>query len=180
MAEETKKPEEAAVDVPSTDKTKSVVIILIALAVIVMIFTPIVTIFTVRTIISSNAPAPVAETKSVSKDGEIIISKFQCNVGHTRATRYLSMDIVIQFSEPTEMAKFFKDKKDDPNGMMNKIKAEILAIVKEKQLDELDSKNGLRNLSEEIKEAIKNCLPKDPKVAPGTVTDVFFSNFIIN
>ncbi len=184
MPEEAKGKEEAqqAIEVApgGADKTKSVVMILIVLSVLVMICTPVVTIFAMKHMISAQpaASSEVKEKASSEKYSEITIKDQQCIIGNSKGTRYVKLTVVIQYSEPASMAQYFVDKSDAaPAGLMNRIKAEITRIVMGKQLDELDSPAGLKNLAEEMKEAIKGILPKDAK---GTIVEVFFPNFLIS
>ena len=184
MPEEAKGKEDAqqAIDVAAggTDKTKSVVMILIVLAVLVMVCTPVVTIFAMKAMISSQPSASTEnkEKKSTEKFGEFIIKGQKCIIGNSKGTRYVMLDVAIQFTEPSEMEKFFKEKStENSEGQLNRMKAEITRIIMGKQLDELDSPAGLKNLGEEMKEAIKSTIPK---AAKGTVTDLYFPNFLIS
>lgn len=179
--EEVKGKDEAqqTVDVPApADKTKSVVMILIALSVLVMICTPIVTVFAMKAMIASQNPADAKNAKKFDEYGEFPIKGHKAVIKDTNGTRYVSVDIVIQYSEPAKMDNFFKEKSaDNRDGRLNEIKDAVTKILMSKQLDELSSPTALKNLSEEIKEAIKNILPKDAK---GTVTGVLFPNFLIS
>ena len=184
MPEEAKGNEEAqqAIDVPAggADKTKSVVMILIVLSVLVMVCTPVVTIFAMKAMISSqpSASSEAKEKKSTEKFGETIIKGQQCIIGNSKGTRYVKLDIAIQYTEPSDMEKYFKEKTvEAQDGQLNRMKAEITRIIMGKQLDELDSPAGLKNLGEEMKEAIKSTIPK---AAKGTVTDLYFPNFLIS
>jgi len=184
MPEEAKGKEEAqqTIEVPAggADKTKSVVMILIVLSVLVMICTPVVTIFAMKQMISAQpaASSEVKEKASTEKYSEVTIKEHQCIIGNSKGTRYVKLSVVIQYSEPETMSKYFADKTEaTPFGLMNRIKAEITRIIMGKQLDELDSPQGLKNLAEEMKEAIKGLLPKDAK---GTIVEVFFPNFLIS
>ena len=187
MPEEAKGKEDAqqAIDVAAggADKTKSVVMILIVLSVLVMVCTPVVTIFAMRAMISS-APTVSSDSKEkkvTEKYGECSIKAQQCIIGNSKGTRYVKLDVIIQYTEPDTMKGYFDEKGGEGSSssvsIYNRIKAEITKIVMGKQLDELDSPAGLKNLSEEMKEAIKNLIPKGAK---GTITEVYFPNFLIS
>jgi flagellar basal body-associated protein FliL len=157
--------------------------ILIILSVLVMVCTPVVTIFAMRQMISSNV-STAADKKDDNKSGdkfaECQIKNQQCIIGNTKGTRYVKLDVTIRYTEPDSMKDYF-DEKGAENGnnksIYNRIKAEITKIIMGKQLDEIDSPAGLKNLSEELKEAIKSLLPKGAK---GTITEVYFPNFLIS
>jgi flagellar basal body-associated protein FliL len=154
--------------------------ILIILSVLVMICTPVVTIFAMKAMISSqtSAGAEHKEQKSVEKNNENIIKGQQCIIANSKGTRYVKLDIAILYTEPGDMDKYFKDRTpENSSGCLNRIKAEINRIIMSKQLDELDSPAGLKSLAEEIKEAIKGAIPKSAK---GTIIDVYFPNFLIS
>lgn len=184
MPEEAKGKEEAqqAIDVAAggADKTKSVVMILIVLSVLVMVCTPVVTIFAMKAMISSQASSTseAKDNKSKEKFSECIIKGQQCIIGNSKGTRYVKLDVAIQYTEPSDMDKYFKEKTpENGEGQLNRMKAEITRIIMGKQLDELDSPAGLKNLAEEMKEAIKSTIPKSAK---GTITDIYFPNFLIS
>lgn len=184
MPEEAKVKDDAqqAIDVAAggADKTKSVVMILIVLSVLVMVCTPVVTIFAMKAMIFSqpSASAEGKDKKSNEKFGEYIIKGQQCIIGGSKGTRYVKLDVAIQFTEPSDMTKFFQEKTpENLEGQINRMKAEITRIIMGKQLDELDTPAGLKNLAEEMKDAIKSTIPKSAK---GTITEVYFPNFLIS
>ncbi len=162
----------------SADKTKTVVIILIALSIVVMIATPVITIFAIKSVVASETGA----AKEASKINEVhntevaLQPAFQCNLAGTNASRYVKVDVVVQLSD-ADLKKYFEIRADDkPDGMLNKIRADINSIISSKRLNDLDSADGKKLLADEIKNALKELMPKDAK---GTITDVFFPSIVI-
>lgn len=161
----------------SADKTKTVVIILIALSIVVMVATPVITIFAIKSVVASETGAAKEASKiNENHNTEVALPSFQCNLAGTNASRYVKVDVVVQLSD-ADLKKYFEIKADDkPDGMLNKVKADINAIISSKRLGDLDSGDGKKLLADEIKNALKEIMPKDAK---GTITDVFFPSIVI-
>jgi len=182
MPEEAKGKEDAqqAVEVAAGgDKTKTLVMILIVLAVLVMVCTPVVTIFAMKSMIQPAAVANPKEAKSSEKFGECSILKQMCVIGHTKGSRFVNLDVIIRYSEPTDMAKYFSKPEGEgasPESIFNSIKAEITKIIMDKNLDELDGSAGVKVLCDQIKEAVNSLLPKSAK---GRATEVIIPSLMI-
>jgi len=157
----------------NTDKSKPVIIMLIVLAVLVLVFTPIVTILALKAFM----PQEAAPQEKVSKVTEITLETFKFNVAHSQGTRFAQVQVVLELSD-AEMEKYFKDNAaDNPEGLGKKIKSEILDILSERTLDGLLLKDARNTLRKEIMTKI-NVMLSDRKVK-GVVTDVYFPSFLV-
>jgi len=163
------------VDVPA-DKTKSVIISLIVLAVLVMVLTPIVTIFVVRTMMPS-VPDAAPEESGASKIQEISLEPFRTNISGTQGTRYSQITVVFEVSD-TDMIKYFQKKApENPDGMLNRVRAVVTSIISDKTLSGLLSKDAQISLSNEIKRELNDIFEK--KKINGQVVDVYFPSFLV-
>jgi flagellar basal body-associated protein FliL len=159
------------------DKTKSVVILLIIISVLVMVLTPVITIFAIKSI--AHKEEEQQKPKEVNKKSmEISLApQFKFNISQTQGTRVGLIDVVVEVSDGAAMENFFKAKtKEIPDGMQNKIRSTILTILSDKTLDGLLSKDAKANLSKEIKAELNEMLQKK---ADGVVTEVYFPSFVI-
>lgn len=158
------------------DKTKTVVMLLIVLSILVMILTPIITIFAIRAIMpkdNTEGPKPEELNKKIT---EIPLLDFKCNIGQTQGTRYAQIDVVVEVSDGG-MKKFFEAKtQENLDGMLNKIRSAILNIISDKTLDGLLSKDAKALLSKEIKSDLNEMLQKK---TDGVVTEVYFPKFLV-
>ena len=160
------------VEAPKNETTK-VVITLIILAVAVMVLTPIVTIFLVKTL----AGKAVKADKIESVEGaEIKLKTFRVNIAGTRGKRYASIDVCIKVDNP-KMLDLFKDQTGENKlGMLNEIRANIDAILSSKNLDGFLASDARIKMAAEI-ESMLNKLLKG-KVKEGNVVKVYFPSFL--
>lgn len=170
------KEDAAAADGQPADKTKSVVILLIIISVLVMVLTPVITIFAIKSI--AHKEEEQQKPKEVNKKSvEISLApQFKFNISQTQGTRLGIIDVVVEVSD-NSMEKFFKPKSaTESDGMQNKIRSVILTILSDKTLDGLLSKDAKVNLAKEIKSELNEILQKK---AEGVVTEVYFPSFVI-
>lgn len=154
-------------------KSRSPVLLLVALSVLVMVLTPVITIVAVRAM----APKEETEGEVVKPQAtEVNLPPVQVNVADTGGMRYLQLEMVVVLSDPT-MTQFFQPQSADaPLGQLNRIQATCLGIVSDKSLNGLLSKEAKTRLAEEIKNAINEILRDQ---ATGMVTDVYFTGFLV-
>lgn len=157
------------------DKTKSVVILLIIISVLVMVLTPVITIFAIKSI--AHKEEEQQKPKEASKKSvEINLGQFKFNISQTQGTRLGIIDVAVEVSD-NSMEKFFKAKTPEASeGMLNKVRSTILTILSDKTLDGLLSKDAKANLAKEIKSELNEMLQKK---ADGVVTEVYFPNFVV-
>ncbi len=171
MAEEAK--EDEAIDVTPKDNTKKTIILLVALSVLVMVLTPVITIFSIRSM-TSKEEVPV-ETKP-SKTKEVVLPQVQVNVADTNGTRFVQVEIVVEVSDP-EMTVFFEAQTpENDKGRLKRIMASTISIISDKNLDALVSKEAKIKLAQEIKSSLNDLLHD---ATDGIVTDVYFYGFLI-
>jgi flagellar basal body-associated protein FliL len=154
------------------DKTNSVVMILIVLSVLVMILTPLTTVFLVK----SMAPKPKEIEQDKNKTTEVVLEKIQVNLAGTNATRFARIDVALKVSD-SSMVLFFMTQENDPeHGMLNEIKAEIRGVIGDNTVANLESRESKKNLADDIKKVLNDLLSKRTE---GTVTKVYFPDFLI-
>lgn len=158
----------------NTDNTKSVVIVLIALSVIVMICTPIITIYAVRTMMPESKNEVKVDT---SNNKEITLPVFKANIDGTMGKSFAQIEVVVEVSDPSLNVYFSEQTDDNPKGRLRKIQAAILNIISTKSLTQLSSKKAKAQLAKEIKKELNDLLKK--KTKDGVVTDVYFPSFLI-
>ena len=160
------------VETPKND-TNKVVITLIILSVAVMILTPIITIFAVKTF----AGKAVEADKIESVEGaEIKLKTFRVNIAGTKGKRYASIDVCVKVDN-AEMLKLFTDQTTENKlGMLNEIRANIDAILSSKNLDGFLASDARIKMAAEI-ESMLNKLLKG-KVKEGNVVKVYFPSFL--
>ena len=157
------------------DKSKPVIIMLIVLAILVLVFTPIVTILALKAFVPKDDDA--ASKERISKSSEITLEPFKFNVAQSQGTRFAQVSVIIEVSDH-EMTKLFQpNSKENPEGMGNRIRAEILDMLAERSLDGLLSKDARNTLRKEIQSKV-NAILSDHKVK-GVVTDVYFPSFLV-
>jgi len=157
------------------DKSKPVIIMLIVLAILVLVFTPIVTILALKAFVPKDEEATAKE--HASKSSEINLEPFKFNVAQSQGTRFAQVSVIIEVSDG-EMAKLFQpNSKENPEGMGNRIRAEILDMLSERNLDGLLSKDARNTLRKEIQSKV-NAILSEHKVK-GVVTDVYFPSFLV-
>lgn len=153
--------------------TRRLVIVLMALSVIVMGITPLVTIFAFRMMrgkaVGLSAAKPLKQ--------EICLPAVQVNIADTNATRYAQIEVVVEVTDK-QMVKFFQERDEDSNplGMRKRVLSRILGIAGDKPLNSLLPTEGKEKLASEIKAALNDMLSEE---ATGMVSDVFFYSFLI-
>lgn len=156
------------------DKSKPVIIMLIVLAILVLVFTPIVTILALKAFVPHEEDV---SKEHVSKSTEITLEPFKFNVAQSQGTRFAQVSVIVEVSDE-QMAKLFQaNSKENPEGMVNRIRSEILDMLAERSLDGLLSKDARNSLRKEIQSKI-NAILSEHKVK-GVVTDVYFPSFLV-
>lgn len=157
---------------PPKGGSKSVVLVMIVLSVLVMVLTPLTTVFLVK----SMAPKPKEIQQDKNRATEIVLEKIQVNLAGTNATRFARIDVALKVSDP-DMVKFFQVQADSPEfGMLNEIKSEIRGVIGDNTIDDLETREAKRNLADDIKKVVNDLLSKR---TDGTVTKVYFPDFLI-
>ncbi|MDD3119471.1 MAG: flagellar basal body-associated FliL family protein [Victivallales bacterium] len=157
----------------NADKSKPVIIMLIVLAVLVLVFTPIVTLL----VLEAFLPKDSVPAEKVSRGTEITLDTFKFNVAHSQGTRFAQVQVVLELSD-ADMRKYFQpNDTNNPDGMGNKIKSEVLDILSERTLDGLLLKDSRATLRKEIMTKINVILSE--RKAKGVVTDVYFPSFLV-
>jgi flagellar basal body-associated protein FliL len=91
-------------------------------------------------------------------------------------TTYVEVTIVLEVTE-AEMEKFFQPKtKENPKGLLKKIRHEITMIICSKTEEEIDSVQDKAELANQIRDELNRILQKKTK---GIVKKVLFPKFII-
>ncbi len=171
MAEETN---DSAIDVTNVDKTKKTVLLLIVLSVLVMVLTPVITIFSIRMMTQKTEAKTEASDHVVNK--EIVLPQIQVNVAETNGTRFVQIEIVLDVSD-AEMVSIFEDQTpENSKGRLKRIMATIISIISDKNLPALVTKEAKSRLATEIKNAINDLIRSD---TDGIVTEVYFYSFLI-
>jgi flagellar basal body-associated protein FliL len=162
----------AVLDSPKND-TNKVVITLIILAVAVMVLTPILTIFAVKTFASHAVEAD--KIKSV-EGAEIKLKTFRVNIAGTKGKRYASIDVCIKVDNAAMLDLFNDQTAENKLGMLNELRANIDAILSSKNLDGFLASDARIKMAAEI-ESMLNKLLKG-KVKEGNVVKVYFPSFL--
>lgn len=170
---------EDAVEVPA-DKSKTVIMSLIILSVLVMLLTPLVTFFVVKTMMPQ-AQETVTEDTGSKSGMEITLDAFRTNIAGTQGSRYAEITVALEIRD-SAMEKFFKKKaKETPDGMLNQIRAKITSIISSKTLPGLVSQDAQVSLQNEIRQALNTMImaANEKTVKEEVVKDVYFPSFLI-
>lgn len=168
MAEE----KETIVDVKRSQQTRGMVAVLLITSVLVMVLTPLLTIYVFK--LMARRAEPIKEV--VVHAAEIALPKLQVNVADTQGTRYAQFEIVLEVSD-SSMTPFFEEQSTaNPKGRQRRIMASVISLVSDKSLNALLSSDGRRQLAAEVKARVNDLLAKETS---GVVTDVYFSGFLI-
>lgn len=166
--------QEDVVEVKDSDKTKSTVIILIVMSLVVMILTPVITVFVVKAVM----PKPeVVEDPVSSESTEIDLGVFKANISDSQGTRFTQIKVVIEVSRPSIQKYFMAKDATNEDGMLTRVKDAILRIISDKTLEGLLSSKAKERLAKEIKAELNSMLEK--RKADGVVTAVLFPEFLV-
>ncbi len=134
-------------NIESADKSKPVIVMLIVLAILVLVFTPIVTILALKAFMPADTTNPEIQNKKYS---EVMLEAFKFNVAGTQGTRFAQVEVSLEVSDES-LLPYFQDKTpENSKGMLKKIRAEVLDILVERDLDNLLSKSSRSSLRKEI------------------------------
>ncbi|MCJ8328943.1 MAG: flagellar basal body-associated FliL family protein [Lentisphaeria bacterium] len=175
MSEEAENPEvEEEKDSKPKDNTKLMVMALVIMSVLVMILTPVICIYTIKSMMGKPKLTPLETQSTITVEfGEI-----QVNIAETNGTRYVQMSIVFEMTDEGPLKSQFDAKTPtNPQGQLSKIKAEVIQIIGDKNLNALSSKEAKAKLSNEIRIVVNNLVKKEE--ITGTVVDVYFPTFLI-
>ena len=171
---------EETVNVPA-DKSKPVIMSLIILSVLVMLLTPLVTFFVVRTMMpqaQETAPDDLTNTQG----GEVTLEPFRTNIAGTQGSRYAEITVVLEIRDISMAEYFQKRSKEAPNGMLNNIRAKITSVISSKTLSGLLSQDAQVSLQNEIKTTLNTLFEKEKgkKIKDmEVVKEVYFPSFMV-
>jgi len=180
--------EEPAVAKPPKDTTKVFIIALVGLSILLMVLTPIVTIFLVKTMIPEVVTDEDSAISSDKKSFEYVIDGVQCNLKGAQGTRYVRLSVALMYNNSKMLPMLEPTPKPDavvegaPESRRNRIEAELLTIISDKSVDQLESMDDKRKLATDIKEALNALLKPyidSNKIVDGSITEVYFPNFLI-
>lgn len=109
------------------------------------------------------------ETKHAAKPEFVVIEPFTVNLAQENGDQYLQIQFTLQVASP-EQAELIKTN-------MARVRSRVLLLLSAKKASELSTTEGKSQLAKEIINTIN--LPFADKGAPQEVTDVLFTNFII-
>lgn len=171
MADEKEGPGEGQNDAEQP-KSKPTILLVIGLAVLVMLLTPVITIFAFKSMADTTAPADAPEKPPV----EIILGRVQVNVKDTQGTRFAQVDPVLLVSDEAMKPLFEVQSDEQPKGKLRRLRSVAIYIISEKNLAELLSPGSKESLAAELKDAFNEVL--EP-YTEGVVTEVYFDGFLI-
>lgn len=117
-------------------------------------------------IISKNSNGGAAEQKIVEE--VLTLDEVIVNINDPSLKRYIKFGLAITYNSKD------KDILEDINSNMYKIKDGIIAIFKEKTVDDIESNEGLEMIKQEIKEKI------DLILEDNEIISVYFTNLLIH
>lgn len=180
--------EELAVAKPPKDTTKVFIIALVGLSILLMVLTPIVTIFLVKTMIPEVNTDEGPSANSDKKTFEYVISGVQCNLRGAQGTRYVRLNVALTYNNALMLPMFEEPPKPDavvpgaPDSKRNRIMAELIKIISDKSVRDLESMDDKKKLATDIKESLNTLLKDDlvaNKIEDGSIIEVYFPNFLI-
>ncbi|OAT88962.1 flagellar basal body-associated FliL family protein [Candidatus Arthromitus sp. SFB-turkey] len=117
-------------------------------------------------IISKNSNGGAAEQKNVEE--VLTLEEVVVNINDPSLKRYIKFGLAITYNSKD------KDILEDINSNIYKIKDGIIAIFKEKTVDDIESNQGIEMIKQEIKEKI-NLILEDNEII-----SVYFTNLLIH
>jgi flagellar basal body-associated protein FliL len=140
------------------------------------IIVTVVFLFLVSPLFSGNPQKLKTHTDSRKTSYQIKFAKpFRLSISCSHTT-YVEVTIVLEVTE-AEMEKFFQPKtKENPKGLLKKIRHEITMIICSKTEEEIDSVQDKAELANQIRDELNRILQKKTK---GIVKKVLFPKFII-
>ena len=168
------------------DTTKMFIIALVGLSIVLMILTPIVTIFLVKSMV----PDVNVDSSEVSTSDEVVefvIDGVQCNLRGAQGTRYVRLDVALTFNK-AEMVAFFEAVPAEgaiagqPTSRRNRIMARLIKIISDKQVNDLESMEDKEKLATDIRHSLNELLKDDlvvNKIEDGSIIEVYFPSFLI-
>jgi flagellar basal body-associated protein FliL len=165
--------EEAAKEHEEPKKARSPATILLLVAVLIMILTPVITILSFRVL--SKDLAKEAESPTLDPM-EVALPRLQVNVAEANGTRYAQIDIVVEVSGQDVANLLSEDSDKSKPSRLNRVMSSVIGVTSDKPLNVLLSAEGKRELAQEIKEEINSLLAD---ATSGMVTEVYFSGFLI-
>ncbi len=154
-------------------KISRFVLILVVVSTVLIILTPIATIYYVKNMTSINNLQ-----KKQTETYEISLETVEVNVSGTLGTRFLRVTPVIEVSQKT-MEKYFEfNSSNNTNGRLSEITGILLSIIGDKPLKELLAPGFKQKLSMEITNRLNEYLHFETETH-GSVTDVFFTKYLV-
>lgn len=170
---------------PPKDATKTLIIVLIALAIILMIASPIASFMLVKTMVPEVANAEKESVIDVDLvNHEIMVKEVQCNLKGTNATRYIRLDVALTVNNKDVEAFFASEAVEGVTipSRLSRIKAKLVQIISDKQVSDLETKDDKDRLASDIKLAVTELLEADFQrfgLEQASILDVYFPSFLI-
>jgi|SRR5580704_7329748 flagellar FliL protein len=130
--------------------------------------------FAVYYFMSGDAPAApgaarVAKSEAPKPPVFVVMEPFTVNLQSEGADQFLQITFTLQVADPAqeELIKVF----------MPQVRSRLLLLLSSKKASEISSIEGKKKLSDEIIATVNQ--PFNPKGPPQSVTNVFFTSFVI-
>ncbi len=167
------------------DKTKSLVMMMIVFAVLMMVLTPFITIMVFK------ALKPPEKKELASDDSgsstQTVLKDIMVNLADEGATRFVSCSVAFKLKNK-DMAPYFEPPSEEfPVGMGDEIRAEVNLIIGSRTVNNILTSSDKENLAKEIKAGVMGILElewgrsKDvqEQSQKWTIHKVFFPKFVI-
>jgi len=171
---------------PPRDTTKTFIVVLVGLSILLMVLTPLVTILLVKEMVPQvNVDEPDSiddETTAV----EYVIEGVQCNLAGTQGKRYIRLDVAFLLSDKKIEPLFNPPPKEGEPLIIpskrNRILSKLIEIIANKQMTQLETTDDKESLANNIRDSINDLLSADVKklkIVDGRVDEVYFPKFLI-
>ena len=146
--------------------SKLVMVVVVVVGFVIMIFTPVITVFVVKSILPETVKTENPETNA--QPVMLNLDAITVNIAETKGTRHLRLKPTLVLSEARLLTEL--------SATTEMLNDRIMLAASRKTVDELDGAAGRQSLKRDIISEI-NAVIKD-KIA-GSVIDVYFSEFLI-
>ncbi|MEN9361145.1 MAG: hypothetical protein RL095_2680 [Verrucomicrobiota bacterium] len=192
MAEDPKKAEAPSdIEVKKSQEGKLILVVAI-LAILVIVLTPAVTLFWLKSYNPVEKQAAVAtkeEGEEKPRYEEVKLAPLKCNISGTKGTRFLMFQVTIKVTpapddpNKTSMAYLFTPKKSDDTSkkinLVGQTNAKLLEIMSNLTLDELDAPNARGRTAVLIAKALNELKNKEAPKVEGDIKEAYFEDFFI-
>ena len=157
---------------PGNDSSTRMALLLVGIAVLIMVLTPVITIITIKNMIPVT-PEGITKTKTP----EVKLPPIQVNVGDTHGQRYAQVRIAVTVTDKNSL-KFFEDQTaTNEDGQQTLMMATVNEILSGKNLKQLLDVQSRQRLKKEIQVALNKILEEQETTA--MVQKVYFPEFIV-